>query len=64
MAWQPIETAPKDGTIIRIRYEDRVQDERYWNRGWCKDVGWPVAHNYRFAKATHWMPRPEDPEAP
>lgn len=59
--WQPIETAPKDGTIVRIFYEDGVQSERYWKRGWCKDIGWPAASNYRLAKATHWHPLPDAP---
>lgn len=60
--WQPIASAPRDGTMIRFFYDDGVQSERYWNSGWCKDVGWPVAYNYRFANPTHWMPLPPAPE--
>lgn len=67
MDWQPIETAPKDGTRVRIRFADGHEDERYWKnsggRGWCKNVGWPVAYNYRLVEPTHWLPLPPPPYA-
>lgn len=60
--WQPIETAPKDGTwvlcwnkwdgIIVLRHTSRSRAGRY---SWRGDTGfWYVP--------THWMPLPEPPE--
>lgn len=67
--WQPIETAPKDGTWVII-------GGRGWrNRGFyvddpekhcCEETGWYTLHDevlYRYAlEPTHWMPLPEPPE--
>lgn len=60
--WQPIETAPKDGTKIlgtngewlhTIYWSNyRHTDDNYWNSG-----GIP------FRDATHWMPLPAAPDA-
>jgi hypothetical protein len=75
MNWQPIETAPKDGSIILA---------------WCSDAGWPEAVKWWFYHPEHgeelvegywgyaeeilndvtggadpgfWMPLPEPPNA-
>ena len=58
--WQPIETAPKDGTHIWLRFRDALgyydgHGENSWN-----GTGW-VAHTSHGlvriqALATHWMP--------
>lgn len=62
--WQPIETAPKDGTDILIWVETAHGDgpsfalAAYWQSGmWeCCGAGF-------FHPVTHWMPLPLAPEA-
>jgi len=65
--WQPIETAPVDGTIVQLW----VPDHNTVTTGWfCKDTGlWP--HDEAFSEEgepcnvglpTHWMPLPTPPK--
>ena len=68
MDWQPIETAPKDGTEIlvwnevsgpyRTAYQDRINEyEGRWPMGFCGRIGvW-------FPSPTHWMPLPKPPNS-
>lgn len=65
MEWQPIETAPKDGTPIWL-YTASGQCEGYWNYGeWVQDAiyctydgtGGPAFE----CSPTHWMPLPPPP---
>ena len=61
--WQPIETAPKDGTSILVcdkgHYYPFVaewnEQEKYWRSTSCID------QYFGIADATHWMPLPEPP---
>lgn len=69
MPWQPMETAPRNGTKFDVwisRDGERVTDV-YWSTvqdGWCIDGPYgpeeptPLAI---FPPATHWMPLPEPP---
>lgn len=67
MTWQPIETAPKDGTSI-LTFTNRVSHGvmvHYWGRissygpsGWLTH---PVSINH-IDQPTHWMPLPEAPK--
>lgn len=74
MSWQPIETAPKDGTAVDVwcngcRYPDaefrfEVEwDEDGGEQGWCHNLS-----DYETVRwwlidpqPTHWMPLPEPP---
>lgn len=69
MEWQPIETAPKDGTPVLLTIagrplepdEDahcavgRWSDDAWGEEDWCMDAG------DFWSGATHWMPLPEPP---
>ena len=59
--WQPIETAPRDGTKILVYRGNEPGSEKvrvgvdYWLFGqWYKSRHWP--------QPTHWQPLPEPPE--
>lgn len=73
--WQPIETAPKDGTVIDLwsrRFEKRSVDCRWVveNRQLgthCVMDGWKSPGMDRHtclnpAQFTHWMPLPTPPK--
>ena len=75
MDWQPIETAPKDGTYVLVCNHDAGVSwiaeyvERYTS-GYRPEQPWhSVMLNHRHAKKrypstvpTHWMPLPSPPE--
>lgn len=59
--WQPIETAPRNGTRMLVawlgnpainRLHFRVRDKE-----WCDEQG------LCYRQPTHWMPLPEPPKA-
>lgn len=75
MDWQPIETAPKDGTEIDVwaknadGHQRRITDV-CWSRMGDWDGtdfdGWTGMYPERFCakyEPTHWMPLPEPPAA-
>ena len=62
-AWQPIETAPKDGTAILVsesRFIHCVEwnDEYEW---WAVDDNKLGPFRLRGTAPTHWMPLPPPP---
>ena len=57
--WQPIETAPKDGTGLLVYSDERIISAM-WSDG--ADDWVEVVHEYTFANPTHWMPLPEPPK--
>jgi Protein of unknown function (DUF551) len=59
MNWQPIETAPKDGTDILVYSNERIISA-HWSVP--ADAWVEVVHDYSFAAPTHWMPLPEPPK--
>lgn len=52
--WQPIETAPKDGSILAVTRNGIVK-QVCWNNGIWAGAGYDI-------KLTHWMPLPKPPE--
>ncbi len=63
--WQPIDTAPKDGTLI-LAYARR-KGKPYFRVTWWRQesdrvgyVGWGE-FNDTYWPATHWMPISEPP---
>lgn len=67
MEWQPIETAPKDGTRILGAWPSFLKKNEWfiqpvffvcgvWLHGWDEDEDQPL-------KPTHWMPIPTPPQS-
>lgn len=70
--WQPIETAPRDGTEVLICWADIPQmavaqwDQDYAEMDFAEGVGWRDGSDYGCggmigAMPTHWMPLPPPP---
>jgi hypothetical protein len=66
--WQPIETAPKDGTWILIYKPFNLCgfDDSEWFLGkymvrWF-DGYWCISQNQMLEYPTHWMPLPNPPQ--
>jgi hypothetical protein len=69
MEWQPMETAPRDGTDI-IVWDGEIRTLTHWDKashvpiyGWltlvCHD---PEDMDLMDPTPTHWMPLPEPPK--
>lgn len=67
--WQPIESAPKDGTAILVVGEDGQYDIVQWDVYSDESIQmWEIVRPYEGLKTipdsppTHWMPLPEPPK--
>lgn len=75
-AWQPIETAPKDGTGILYADRSGYVGITYWTScdvysrtaGYQKQMGWFDCDDDGITRPlvgdyepTHWMPKPDPP---
>ena len=58
--WQPIETAPRDGTTILV-YEPGFFQTAAWEANEFK-AGWTNASGGWIGDVTYWMPIPEAPQ--
>ena len=65
--WQPIETAPKYGTIIDLWAESHLKTKgrRFPDCSWDSYTErWrDLPYDYKEWKPTHWMARPDPPSA-
>lgn len=71
MKWQPIETAPKDGTVVLIYHCDKFHScfnkilmAHYSKESTFKDM-WELYRSSgteKYHEPTHWMPLPEPPK--
>jgi hypothetical protein len=58
--WRPIETAPKDGTVVLVFAAARDGLSAFQcTAAYHEDAGWCVDE---LREATHWMPLPPPPE--
>jgi len=56
-AWQPIETAPKDGEVLLVAHI--FNDQIYWVEAAKHRYGaWFRPTGYAVHEPTHWMPLP------
>ncbi len=67
MTWQPIKTAPKDGTQIVLFLEDKQCAIGEYVTQKDGFAAWELFHTedsayYLSIRATHWMPLPEPPD--
>jgi len=67
MTWQPIESAPKDGTsVLAFWGQDSALDlfgVIYWGcEEGCGEPIW-LENDKAVGPPTHWQPLPEPPEA-
>jgi hypothetical protein len=66
--WQPIDTAPKDGTrILLVGHRVREIDIGHWGNGYYlgRKQGYRqtwVTNPGNMVRPTHWMPLPPPPE--
>ena len=65
-SWQPIETSPKDGTLVDLWCaSNSAREIRETDCRWLEMTGWvdsfgDAVEDYEW-RATHWMPLPEPP---
>lgn len=74
MEWQPIDTAPKDGTFIilgggmwgdeELAAAKRVMIARWLNDEWMVCVAEGGYSCFPIIGPTHWMPVPQQPGCP
>ena len=59
--WQPINTAPRDGTEILVSNYDVIEVATWceW-RDWQRDPGWLTSRGWRL-DPVWWQPLPEHP---
>ena len=63
--WQPIETAPKDGTeILTIRSNGYIRNARWYDNPFGRKDTVIDCADGKWWSVTHWMPLPVPPVQP
>lgn len=67
--WQPIETAPRDGTRVWLYRPECPEDQRqatgWWHQSWSGDEAWWMdPADSEQSEPTHWQPLPTAPTPP
>ena len=64
--WQPIETVPKDGSVMLYAHMIYCGKKRFGTLGEPQqhEFAWRCDSSGRFANPTHWMPLPAAPKEP
>lgn len=72
VGWRPIETAPRDGAVFLVGYDDKIAKsarleahQRVYEARWCERQQSFAARNGFILHygATHWLPLPPAPGA-
>ena len=66
--WQPIDTAPKDGTSVLIAFVEKGHPQKpFVGEAEFRGTGWWWPNDYEGGcitpAPTHWMPLPDPPNA-
>lgn len=59
MKWEPISTAPKDGTWVLVYCGEIGKQMVGFN---CDDSYWESYPGFNEIKPTHWIPLPKPPK--
>lgn len=62
--WQPIETAPRDGTKVLVYSTVDGGNSSFFQHGLWQGLPWrsPGNPDFEKAKPSRWMPLPEPPK--
>jgi hypothetical protein len=60
MDWQPMETAPKDGSLVML-FQDGQINVAYWRTDSKVGPVWCTPDSHAMYKPTYWMPLPLPP---
>lgn len=60
--WQPIDTAPKDGTYVIGLFNGLVAQMKWSNGSGSHCYHWMALGRWTPIDPTHWMPLPEPPK--
>lgn len=64
--WQPIETAPRDGSRVLLATDGDVTSGQFISGEWCL-ADWArdeQGASFWLGDPTHWMPLPDPPPPP
>ena len=60
--WQPIETAPRDGSWVLGHSSENAHEDVVYVMEWFERDGWLKVYHDCSAHPTHWQPLPAPPK--